>query len=169
MQASSIIQVLFLHKPAPYELIYILPWIAMGSLAQCLVTIPHSLQVAMGYEKRVFLINLFFLPLYIFLVYYLVKDFQMIGAAIAFLAFNISRMLAHFLCLELSSGQRIKFLTKNISIFILCALFAYLFNMIHIGTMLTFVKLLFSFIVISFFVFLSCSQLRLYLKKPIKF
>lgn len=169
MQASNIIQVLFLHKPSPYELGHILPWIAMGSLAQCLVTIPHSLQVAMGYEKRVFLINLFFLPLYILLVYYLVKEFQMIGAAIAFLAFNISRMLAHFLCLELSSRQRIEFLTKNISIFIFCALLAYLLNMIHISTMLTFAKLIFSFITILFFVFVSCSQLRLYLKKPITF
>lgn len=104
VQTEPLLRLLFLVKPMPDTLAGILPLMMLGGMAQGFVTLPHLFQVAVGRVATVFWINAGFLLPYGIGVFAATSRAGIVGAAAAFAAFNIARLLAHW-CVLLTSRR----------------------------------------------------------------
>lgn len=94
---------LFLFQPKPQGFGAILPLMMLGGLAQAFVTVPHFFQIARQRAAIVLWINLGFLPLYGLIAFLTASIWGIHGAAVAFLLFNVARLLTHWSALATTS------------------------------------------------------------------
>ena len=96
-QPEPALEVLFLGRPFPAELVTILPWMLLGGIAQAFVTMPHMFRVASGQPEAVLWINGILLIPYGILILVLANYYGVWGAAVAFAIFNIARLSVHWI------------------------------------------------------------------------
>jgi O-antigen/teichoic acid export membrane protein len=96
VQCEPLLQLLFLVKPVPATLASILPLMIAGAIAQGFVTLPHLYQVAAHRVMTVVWINAGFLIPYGAGVLVATVNGGVQGAAAAFAAFNVARLLMHW-------------------------------------------------------------------------
>lgn len=93
-QIASDLLFFFGEKPQGFDAI--LPLMMLGGLAQAFVTVPHFFQIARQRAATVLWINTGFLPVYGLMAFLAASLWGIDGAAIAFLLFNVTRLLAHW-------------------------------------------------------------------------
>jgi len=96
VQTGPVLDLLFAIKTVPDALASILPLMMLGGIAQGFVTLPHLYQVAAGRVATVVWINLALLAPYAVLILVSAKAAGIGGAAFAFAASNIARLLVHW-------------------------------------------------------------------------
>lgn len=105
MQSEALLRLLFLDKPIPQGLGGVLSLMALGGIAQALVTLPHLFQVAVGNVAIVVRINLAFIVPYAAAVY-LAGWYGVHAAATCFAILNITRLFIHWSIL-IKDGRRL--------------------------------------------------------------
>lgn len=101
VQAQAASDLLFFFRGKPHGFDTILPLMILGGLAQAFVTVPHFFQIAQRRAAVVLWINAAFLPVYALMAFLAASLWGIDGAAIAFLLFNVARLLVHWIVLAL--------------------------------------------------------------------
>jgi O-antigen/teichoic acid export membrane protein len=106
MQAEPLLRLLFLVKTMPDALASILPLMMLGAVAQGFVTLPHLFQVAAGRVSTVVWINVGLLIPYGAGILVATAKGGVLGAAAAFAALNVVRLLLHWIVLTSNRQTR---------------------------------------------------------------